>query len=154
MKLYDQKKISLDSSIQTYLSEFKGTNKGKLKLKDILIHESGLKSWIPFYLSALEFGFDSLFKKQKNDTFCIRTADNIYMNKVYKDSIWKMITESEVKEEPKYVYSDLGYYFFQKIVERITGKSIDAYLKQNFYDRMDLKNTCLLYTSPSPRDRG
>jgi len=128
--------------VQSYLHEFKGTNKGSLLLKDILIHESGLQGWIPFYLSAMELGFDSLFNDKKNDTFSIKTAHKLYMNKEYQDTMWKMIIESKVRPEPKYVYSDLGFYIFQEIIERITGKNIDAYLKQNFFDRMDLKKTC------------
>ena len=78
MKLYDQKKIHLDSTLQTYIPETKGTNKGRLRLKDVLLHQSGLKGWIPFYVNAIQAGFDSLFSKSNNDTFDIKLVNSVF----------------------------------------------------------------------------
>jgi len=39
----------------------------------------------------------------------------------------------------KYKYSDLGYYFVKKIVEKQTGTTLDDYVMQNFYQPMGLK---------------
>jgi CubicO group peptidase (beta-lactamase class C family) len=42
-------------------------------------------------------------------------------------------------KEKKYVYSDLCYYFMQPIVEKLTGQSLDAYVRSTFYQAMGLQ---------------
>lgn len=40
-----------------------------------------------------------------------------------------------------YKYSDTGYTILAKIIERVSGKSYDRFLRKNFFDAMGLKNT-------------
>jgi CubicO group peptidase (beta-lactamase class C family) len=40
----------------------------------------------------------------------------------------------------KYTYSDLDFYFLQKIVEHISGKALNVYMQQTFYTPMGLKH--------------
>ena len=141
MKLYDQKKIQLDSTLKHYLPEVRGTNKENMTLKDLLLHQAGLKGWIPFYVNAIQAGKDSLFSKSYNDTFDIRVADDFFMRTAYESEIWTAILESDVELPAKYRYSDLGFYFFKKIVESVGGMSLDLYLKKHFYDPMGLTKT-------------
>lgn len=49
MKLHDEKKIALNNPLGDYLKWTKGTNKENILIKDILLHQAGLKAWIPFY---------------------------------------------------------------------------------------------------------
>jgi hypothetical protein len=42
-------------------------------------------------------------------------------------------------KEKKYVYSDLCYYFMQPIFEKLTGRSLDAYVRSAFYQPMGLQ---------------
>ncbi|MEM4662519.1 MAG: serine hydrolase [Candidatus Diapherotrites archaeon] len=39
-----------------------------------------------------------------------------------------------------YLYSDLGFFFLQKIIETITGYTLDVYLQNNLFDRLGLQN--------------
>ena len=39
---------------------------------------------------------------------------------------------------PKYVYSDLNFYMLQKIVEAVTGKPLNEYVNETFYEPMGL----------------
>src|SRR6185295_7486508 len=54
MKLYEEKKLDLDKLIEDYLPEFKNTNKATITLHELLTHEGGLKSYIPFYRQTFD----------------------------------------------------------------------------------------------------
>ena len=51
MKLESEGKFSVDSSLGIYLPEMLDSSDYKhLKIKDVLTHQAGLTSWIPFFL--------------------------------------------------------------------------------------------------------
>ena len=54
MKLYDTDKISLPDKLSDYIPELKGTDKAKISIKDALFHQSGLVSFLPFYMSLID----------------------------------------------------------------------------------------------------
>ena len=49
MKLYDDNKIKLDDRVSDYIPEFAANDKGNITILNLLLHNSGLKAWIPFY---------------------------------------------------------------------------------------------------------
>ncbi len=51
MRLYDEGKISLDSTLGTYLPWVRGSGKENLLIRDVLLHQAGLEL-IPFYRSS------------------------------------------------------------------------------------------------------
>jgi beta-N-acetylhexosaminidase len=142
MRLYETGKIELDKTLGDYLSIVKGTNKAKLKLRDLLLHQAGLKSWIPFYKETVDEKGNPLpayYSKTKDATHTIEVAKNLYMRSDYKDSIWKRILESPLENTGKYVYSDLDFYFLAAVAEQVTGQSIDKYVDEQFYKPLKLK---------------
>jgi CubicO group peptidase (beta-lactamase class C family) len=62
MKLYDQGKLDLDKTLGDYLPWVRGSDKQDLVIREILLHQARLKSYIPFYreiidtISGLPFG--------------------------------------------------------------------------------------------------
>lgn len=48
MKLYDEGKFRLEDPMGTLLPQLQNTNKGSLKVLDVLTHYARLKAWIPF----------------------------------------------------------------------------------------------------------
>ncbi|MCH8904768.1 MAG: serine hydrolase [Bacteroidetes bacterium] len=138
MKLYDEGIVDLDKSLGFYLPELEETNKENIILRDILIHQSGLKDWIPFYVRALRVGRDDLFSASRTDSFSIPVANNMYMHRRYVDVMWKNIIDSKVKSNHKYVYSDVGYYFLKKIIEDTVKQPIHNYMQDNVYGPMGL----------------
>ncbi|HEX4849434.1 MAG TPA: serine hydrolase, partial [Puia sp.] len=48
MKLYDEGKLDLQKTLGDYLPWVRGSNKASLKIWDILLHQAGLKAFIPF----------------------------------------------------------------------------------------------------------
>lgn len=149
MKLMDMGKIDLDSTLNAYLPDLvAGTNKQNLKIRDLLLHQAGLVAWIPFYKKTL----DSLTGKPRADLyrrvaekdFNIPVAADLYMRNDYVDTIWKSIVNSPLDNLGRYVYSDLDYYFLQKVVEKQSHQSLDEFVKHQFYEPMDLHH--ILYS--------
>ncbi len=144
MRLYEQRKIDLDKSLDTYLPMTIGTNKGPLPLRALLLHQAGLKAWIPFYKSFYDSAgqlSDTIFHVRGDPRFNVEVARDLYMRQDYKDTIWNMILRSPLETPGRYVYSDLDYYFLAAVVEAVSGKPINRYVAEQFYLPLGLKST-------------
>lgn len=140
MRLYESGKLSLGDSLGKFLSWTRGTDKGPLRVGDLLRHEAGLKAWIPFYRATLEGKEPSsrYYRKERSEEFSIPVARNLFLRKDYLDTVWKEILESPLENRGKYVYSDLDYFFLAALVEEITGQSLYAFVYRAFYQPMGL----------------
>lgn len=137
MKLTEQKQFDYNQNLGYYFPEYKETNKYDLNYKDILTHQSGLQAMIPFWLRTQDKANNykpGFYSNVKSDTYPTEVAKNLYIVKGYTDSIYKQIVASKVEPKGKYVYSDVGYYFSKKIIEDKTGKSLQDYVQQLFYN--------------------
>jgi len=142
MKLESEGKFSVDSSLGIYLPEMLDTSDYKyLKIKDILTHQAGLASWIPFFFNTLEDGKPSyaLYSKYPSSIHKNRVAKDLYILDSYRDSIFYAILNTKLKKKKKYKYSDLGYYFVNEIIGEITDQSQDEYVEQ-IYAQLGLRN--------------
>jgi beta-N-acetylhexosaminidase len=153
MKLYDEGKINLQKTLGDYLPWTKGTNKQNVKLWDVLLHQAGLKSFIPFYretidTSKLDLVSGKFYSYKPDSLHAIRVADNMYMRTDWRDTIYERILKSPVAPKGEYVYSDNDFIFLGKIVEALSGQTLDQYVKTNFYDKLGLTGTGF-----KPRDR-
>ena len=148
MKLYDEGKIKLDKTLGDYLPWVRKSNKRKLKIKNILLHQAGLAAFIPFYKDVIDpvTGEPSLevFSHIKNDSFSIRVAENLYLRNDYTKTIYKKILDSKLGPANKYVYSDNDFIFLGKIVEALSGMTLDKYADKYFYKPMSLTSTGFL----------
>jgi beta-N-acetylhexosaminidase len=143
MKLYDENKIKLDAPFSTYFDEFKKTNKAEMTLRDILTHQARLQSGIPFWIepgtrATLRKG---VFKNQPEEKFQVRISKNLYVKNDFKNQIIKDIIKSPLLPQKEYVYSDLGFSLFPFMIERLTGKSFQEYLNQEFYKPLGAVST-------------
>jgi hypothetical protein len=63
MQLFDLRKYNPEQALKDVLPITENTNKGSLIIKDILLHQAGLKPFIPFYEKTIKdeisrpFGF-------------------------------------------------------------------------------------------------
>jgi beta-N-acetylhexosaminidase len=143
MKLQEEGKLILKKKLSEYLPETKGTNKEKILIENLLLHEAGLVPYIPFYKETIDPNgkpFDGLYRTTANDTFGIYVAQNVYMKNAWKDTIYSRVLTSLLTDKGKYVYSDNDFIFLGKIVEKITGQTLDTYVLQNFYEPMRLQS--------------
>jgi CubicO group peptidase (beta-lactamase class C family) len=141
MKLYDEGKIDLKKTLGDYLPFVRGTNKEHLPISKILLHQAGLVSYIPFYKETIDSAgrpLPGIYSDKKKDSFTVRVADHFYMSGNWLDTILQRIIKSPLGPADKYVYSDNDFIFLGKIVEQVTGMSLDAYAKASFYTPMSL----------------
>ena len=114
MKLYEEGRLHLDSSVASYLPEFGVSGKEEVTIRQLLTHRSGLKPYRLFYLmtDSAESVLDSIYGAPPAYPPGSRTA-----------------------------YSDLGMITLAKVIERITGMSIDNYLNEEFYQPLGMERT-------------
>ena len=142
MRLYEQGKLDLNKTIGDYLPQAKGTNKANLRIKDVLLHQAGLKGWIPFYKETVDDNGklkSDLYRKSPTVGFNIEVARNVYLRDDYLDTMWSKIYASPLDNAGKMVYSDLDFYFLMAVVKQITGKTLDKYVDEEFYKPMGLR---------------
>lgn len=142
MRLYEQGRLDLDKTIGDYLPAARGTDKAPILVRNLLLHQAGLKAWIPFYKSLLDSNkrlLDTAFHTRPDKRYSLPVAKDIYLRNDYRDTIWQMIYTSPLEVPGKYVYSDLDYYFLAAIAEKISGKPMDQYVADQFYTPMGLK---------------
>ena len=142
MKLKDDGFFDMEKTIGDYLPLMNQTNKGKIKLTDLLTHQAGLPAWIPFYTKTIkpESKRNKYYRSVSSDSFNLKVADNMYMRNDYPDSILAQITTCEISNKKEYKYSDLGYYFFRYIIEKHTQKPFDQYVDSVFYQPLGLSH--------------
>ena len=142
MKLYDEGKIDFKKKLGDYLQWVKGSDKENLFIENILLHQARLVGWIPFYKETLDSithqPLSSIYASQQSDSFNIRVAENFYMRTDWRDTMYKRILHSPLGPYDKYVYSDNDFIFLGKIVEAISGKPLNEYVKNQFYEPMGL----------------
>jgi len=150
MRLQDEGKFSLDSNLSAYLSDLipDSSAYGDLNLREILAHQSGLQAWVPFYIKTMRNKqLDSvIYSADSSNFYPYRVAEGIYINQHYPDIIYQRILRGPIKEK-EYRYSDLGYYFLKRIVEKQTGQPLNEYVA-NLYAQLGM-TTSGYY----PRDR-
>ena len=142
MQLESKNRFSVDSTLGHYLPEIlDSTDYKNLVLKDILTHQAGLASWIPFYVKTLNDGMPSyeLYSKLPSNIHQSLVAKNLYMLSSYRDTIFERILATDVNKNKKYKYSDVGYYFINEIIKKITLNSQDL-IAENIYKKIGLQN--------------
>lgn len=171
MKLYDENKINLDAPLSDYYPPLKNTNKKDLTVREILCHNAGLKTFIPFFTDAVDKkslpgSFFSSVKTPRNPTklkdklyvnldylFKDSTISNtpkdeyefiapgLYIYPAYRDTVINAILNSGLMPAKKYAYSDLGFILLKFAVEATTQENLDAYCKETFYKKLGMNNT-------------
>lgn len=136
IKLYGDKKYNLDLPFSFYWPDFRGTDKEKMTSREILAHQSRLRSGIQFWEEALNPNGTlkaSVFRSSPSDQFSVRVSSGLYMSHNYINEIYKEIRDSKLYARSRYVYSDLAFIIYPHIIEDLTGEDFETYLKSTFY---------------------
>ncbi|MFP4846017.1 glycoside hydrolase family 3 N-terminal domain-containing protein [Winogradskyella sp. PE311] len=150
MGLEEQGSVSLDSKLGSLIPEFKNSNKKNITLKKMLSHYAQLRPWVPFYYATL----DSVTKKpdpkyyrnKRTGNFNVEVTNTLFMRSDYKDSIQKIIKETELLSRLRYRYSDLPYYILKNYLEGFYDKSLHEITQDRFYKSLGAN-----YTTYNPR---
>lgn len=157
MKLYDEGKIDLQKTLGDYLPWVRGTNKEHLKIWDIMLHQAGLKAWIPFYKETVDPADNNAplpeyYSYEPDSLHSVRVAAHMYLRHDWVDTMYQRILTSEVGPIGQYVYSDNDFIFMGKIVEAVTGMPLNEYVKKTFYDPLQMSTTGFLPAKRFPLD--
>ena len=141
MKLYEEGKIKLNKTLGTYLPELKKSNKAKIKIEQLLLHEAGLQAFIPYYKDLL--GKDSTldtayYRNSRSTSYKVELTNNMFMRNDLRDSFMNKLIASPVSKEKKYVYSDIDFVLLGKIVESVSHMPLDEFVFKHFYKPMGL----------------
>jgi beta-N-acetylhexosaminidase len=114
MKLIDSGRIGLDDPVAKYIPAFGLGEKAAITVRDLLLHRGGFP---PFRRLWLE---------------CPDPA-----------AVLDTIAATPLVAAPgdSTVYSDLGFITLGKIVEKLSGMSLDAFVKKEFFVPLRMKNT-------------
>ncbi len=109
--------LSLDQPLGTLLSDFKGTDKAHVSVRQLLNHTSGLPDYRPYY----------------TDIRNLSTENQI-------DSIRLAVRQTPLKHPvgQKEVYSDLGFMILGWVVEALSGRRLDQFVAKEVYQPMGL----------------
>ncbi|MFY7652164.1 MAG: serine hydrolase domain-containing protein, partial [Chitinophagaceae bacterium] len=142
MKLYEGRKLSLTDTLGKWFPLFNGTSKAGITVKELLTHEGGLVPFIPFYKyfqSKTTNDLDTTyFSNQFSVDFSLPVSNNLFAAKAVLPIIDSLMLTSKTTSKGIYVYSDMDFILLGRIVEQIAGKSLDEYVKETFYNPLQL----------------
>lgn len=123
----------LDPWIPFYLSTLESLD------PDIELFSSRLTDDYPFKLARRYYMtkhlkyIDGAFDRKFSLEFPIQVANSLYLNDSYRDTIYNRILNSEVSKRRDYKYSDLGYYLFYQMIEKLNDRPFYSMLSDKYY---------------------
>ncbi len=133
--------LDLNKSLQDYLPELAGSNKGPLQIRNILTHEAGLVPYIPHFTNTLDGTEwkEGYYSNEKQDPFTLPVAAGVYAHRALPDSVWKWTIASNLRYRGtkgtrySYRYSDVGMYLLHRLIETRVNQPMNEFLEQHFY---------------------
>jgi CubicO group peptidase (beta-lactamase class C family) len=114
MRLYEEGKVDLDAPVAQYIPEFAVNDKGDITVRNLLLHNSGLTAWTPFYQ-------------------IYTTADEV-RNAIYTCT-------KEYPTGTKTVYSDYNAVLLGDIVQKVSNIRLDKYCKEFIFHPLGMTDT-------------
>ncbi len=114
MKLYEEGKVDLDAPVAQYIPQFAVNDKGDITVRNLLLHNSGLTAWTPFY---------QLYT----------TADEV-RNAIYTCT-------KEYPTGTKTIYSDYNAVLLGDIVQKVSNIRLDKYCKEFIFLPLGMTDT-------------
>lgn len=113
-RLVQGKRIAWDDRVVKHWPEFHSQGKDAITIRDCLLHRSGL------------------------------TPDNAlsdYLRGV--DEAWRRIAELPLRSQPgeRFAYSDVGFLVLGKVVERVSGQSLDEFASDQIFEPLKMADT-------------
>lgn len=118
MKLAEEGKISLDDNVKKYFPHFKADFFNKITLRHLLSHTSGIQDERP------------------------RTDMNFVLYCTDVDSYAYMENINKLAFEPgsNYEYMNPTYQLFYTIIEQVSGKTFEEYMRENIFTPAGMEN--------------
>ena len=134
--------LDIDDTLGKYIGDLTGDSPfSRINIREMLAHQSGLKSWIPFYIKTMSEGKikSSLYRNKPDSIFTIKVAEDMYLKNNYPYIMYDRILSTSLGSK-KYKYSDLCYYFTQKVFESILHQKQEDFVHEMIYEPLGLRN--------------
>lgn len=120
MRLYEQGKVDLDAPLQRYIPEWQGPHKELVTIRHLITHTSGLPAF-------------KAYDQQTHDP----------------DSLAKLMFSTPLDTLPgvRMIYSDIGAYMLGRLVERLSGETLDQYVLNHVFRPLAMNET--MYRPPA-----
>ncbi|MDD2606712.1 glycoside hydrolase family 3 N-terminal domain-containing protein [Lascolabacillus sp.] len=170
MKLYDEKKLALQDNLGKFVKETKGSNKENIRIRSLLLHETGIVSFIPYYVTAIDknsytgslFGsrsntfhahyagawgrtdykfYPDMISSKASDEFYMPVAENMYASDKMHSALLKEVIDTPLQRVGQYRYSCLNFMLLKETVENISGVDLNNFVQNNFYDKLGSVST-------------
>ncbi len=141
--LVDQGKINLDDSISMHLAAFKESNKSGVTIRELLSHNAGLRSYVPFWSMMMDGDrLDAFYYKNAEDEAKDIRTYGLEPHPIMADSLKSFLVQSKrLKNPEEYRYSDLGFMILHLLIEEVSETTFEDFLIENFYHPMELTHT-------------
>lgn len=130
LMLYERQMIDINLPFETY---FPGFNYGGITVKQLLCHRSGLPNYIYFLNSEIGTSGGKFTNQQVYDQMCFK-APAPYL-----------------KPNKRFNYCNTNYALLALLVEKVTGKPFEDFLKDELFDPLGMKHTCTINDIDSAR---
>lgn len=131
-------KLDISKKVQDFFPDFtdkasdKVKGKDELTVKEILEHQAGFPADPQYHNRNYDPKADDLSTPDANKDLYTQKRDQV-MKKI-------IATPLDYKPGTKTIYSDVDYMLLGFIVEKITGKKLDQYVKETYYRPLKLKH--------------
>ena len=139
MKLETEGKFSTEKKLKEYLPSYERSNKGDIKMADMLTHQAGLTAWIPFWKETVKKNGEykkKIYSEGYSGKYPLEVAEGLYIKPGYRNRIIREIKKSPISSEKKYLYSDLGFIIMPEIIERSTGMKWYSFVTDTVYHKI------------------
>lgn len=114
MSLLDQGKLKLDDPVSKFIPEFAVNGKAEITIEDLLVHRSGLIPDNPL-------------------------SDYLHGPERAWTQIWQL--KPTAPRGTRFQYSDVNFLVLGRLIELISGQSLDRYAKQHIFDPLAMYDT-------------
>lgn len=114
MQLVEQKKLALDVPVARYWPAFAANGKGRITIRDLLTHYSGLGADLD--LSGDWSGYDTAMAMI-------------------------VAAKPQAQAGERYLYSDINFEILGALVQRISGETLDQYVAQHIFTPLGMRDT-------------
>ena len=130
IKLISQQKLELGQHLASILTRFKGTDKGRISIENLLYHNSGFPDYRPYY----------------------KVLCNLEPH-LRKDALKELLVKEPLINSPgkQVIYSDIGFMMLCWVIEQVSGNRLDRFVTKEIYHPLGLENLFFVDLDSIPR---
>jgi len=119
-KLIENRELDFEGTVSSVLPEFNDQSKGKIKIRHLLTHTSGMKAWVPFYL-----------------------LENRKRQEQPRDTVLRVMSGEPTAGSPgdEVIYSDPNFLILEMVIEAVRRSSLSDLAAREIIDPLDLYST-------------